>query len=181
MRSAVALFALAAGLAGCAALSGTFPQQSAPPPVAGGMTIAFEIPEGWTRLSGTSATHYLTTGDPEVCTNVVGSCDPSTYVMERGTMDVLIEPVIDEAGCAEATRPTWDARVEERANQLREATYRLSWTVCFADTGEPMRIAADLRAGELDVRDGLLAELRSFIETVELLRGSGEMPPDGKG
>jgi hypothetical protein len=44
----------------------------------GGQRMSFTIPDGWARLEGTTATHYLTTGDPDVCEGVVGSCDPAT-------------------------------------------------------------------------------------------------------
>ena len=163
-------------LAGC----GLGPLPSSAGPVAGGgPRISFAVPEAWTRLEGTGVeAHYLTTGDPGVCANVVGACDPSTFVMAPGTIDVAITPVTDESGCAEVGRPTWDARVEDRAAAIREATYRLTWSVCYPDTGEVVQIAADLRAADPEVRDELLEQLRAFVETVVLIQGHDPFAPE---
>ena len=162
-------------LAGCA--FGPLPS-SAGPAAGGGPQISFTMPESWARLesSGTVA-HYFTTGDPEICANVVGACDPTTYVMAPGTIDVAITPVTDDSGCAEVGRPTWDARIEARAAAIREATYRLIWTACYPDTGEAVQIAADLRAADPEVREELLQQLRAFVESLVLFRGHGQPAP----
>ena len=142
--------------------------------------MSFTIPDGWTRLEGTTATHYFTTGDPEVCEGVVGSCDPSTYLMEPGTMDVSVEPFVDAELCIDELRPTWDGRTEDRPAPLREATYRLVWHVCDPDGLDGVRIAADIRAGDLAVRDGLLTDLRAFIQSFAFIFGDeGGIPPKG--
>ncbi|MBA2265540.1 MAG: hypothetical protein H0W17_04025 [Chloroflexi bacterium] len=162
-------------LVGC----GLLPDPSAAEPVdEGGSRISFAIPESWVRLGETVALHYFTTGDPDVCANVVGGCDPTTYVMESGTMDVAITPIEDESGCAEEKRPTWDARVEARAPTIREATYRLSWSVCYPGSDEAVQIAADLRTADLAVRDELLGQLRGFVESVVLIHGGGQFAPE---
>lgn len=82
--------------------------------------------------------------------------------------------------CANEMRPAWDSRMEDRAALLREATYRLVWHVCYPGGLEGVRVAADLRAGDLEVRDGLLAQLRDFIESFVLLQGDdGAIPAKG--
>lgn len=83
-------------LAGCGLMP--VPGEVAPAPD-GAPRLSFSLPESWTRLedSGTTA-QYFTTGDPDVCVGVVGACDPTTYAMAPGTMDVGITPVTDESG-----------------------------------------------------------------------------------
>lgn len=171
MRLAAASVLTASILVACSVVS--VPEAVEPPPPApavGDESVAFAIPDGWSRVDGTASTHYLTTGDPDVCARAGGFCDPTTYVMEPGTMDVAIGAVIDDSGCTEDTRPTWDSRTEARASEMREATYRLTWNVCYPGSDEAILIAADLRVVDLEVRHALLAQLREFIETVVLLR-----------
>jgi hypothetical protein len=168
-------------LAGASLLAacGVMPVPSGAPIAPGAPQITFAMPESWARLEGSGPdAHYFTSGDPDVCANVVGACDPTTYVMAPGTIDVAITPVTDESGCAEVGSPTWDARVEARAAAIREATYRLTWTVCYPDTGEAVQVAADLRAGDAEVRDELLGQLRGFVESVVLVRGRDQFAPE---
>ena len=162
------------------AACGFMPVPSAAEPLAAGAPqISFSMPESWARLGGTATdAHYFTTGDPDVCANVVGVCDPTTYVMAPGTIDVAITPAPADRGCADVGEPTWDARIEDRAAAIREATYRLTWSVCFADTGDVMQIAADLRAADLEVRDDLLGELREFVESIVFVSGDGQLAPE---
>jgi hypothetical protein len=158
-------------LAGCATIA---PFTATEPPGPGAVrsgTMAFTIPQAWSRVDGTMATHYFTTGESDVCASSGGACDPSTYVMEPGTMDISIAPVEDESGCAESGRPTWDGRTEAHAPEIRKATYRLTWSVCYPDSSDAIVIGADLRVGDIASRDALLEELRAFIDTVSLLEG----------
>jgi hypothetical protein len=160
-------FVIALAATGCA---GVLP--AAPDPLAGGPTISFTIPDGWSRLEGTTAAHYLTSGDPDVCEGVVGSCDPSTYVMESGTIDAWVEPQTDDTECAETGTPTWVAGVEARANPMREATYRMEWSVCYPDGPEILRVVGELRTGDMELRERMLGDLRTFVESLTLV-GSG--------
>jgi hypothetical protein len=168
VRASVVGLGVAVLAAGCAAV---LPVAQQPPPVEG-PRISFTIPDGWSRLESTSAVHYLTSGDPAVCDGVVGSCDPSTYVMETGTIDAWVEPHTEEVECAETGTPTWDAGIEARANPIREATYRREWTVCYQDTVEAVRIIGELRTADMALRDRMLADLRTFVESLALI-GSG--------
>ena len=138
----------------------------------GSGTIAFNVPADWALVNGSTAwsSYHFTTGDPDICHSAGGYCDPTTYVMEPGTMDIALGPALDDSSCDEETRPTWDGRTEPRASELREATYRVTWSVCYPGSDEAILIAADLRVGDLEARDALLAQLRAFIETVVLLR-----------
>lgn len=175
MKSAIALFGtfLIAGCGFVAVPSAAAPVREDAP------RISFSMPGSWARLVGTgTVAHYFTTGDPEVCANVVGACDPTTFVMAPETMDVSITPATDESGCAETVRPTWDARIEARAATIREATYRLTWSVCYPDTGESVQIAADLRAVDPEVRERLLGQLRGFVESIVLVQGGGQIAPE---
>lgn len=169
MRPVVGLVAIAViGCEGFAAVP-----QAAVPAVGGGPTVSFRIPDGWSLLDGTAAVHYLTSGDPGVCENVVGGCDPSTYVMESGSIDAWIAEADAEQPCAETARPTWDARVEARPNPMRDATYRLEWTVCYPESPGSVVIIGEMRTGDLELRERMLDDLRAFVESVTLVDPSG--------
>lgn len=168
MRPVALGLGLAVVTTGCAI---ALPVAEEPQP-AEGPTISFTIPDGWSRLGGTSALHYLTSGDPDVCAGVVGSCDPSTYVMESGTIDAWVEAGLDPAECAETGTPTWNAGVETRANPIRDATYRMEWSVCYPNAAEAVRVIGELRTGDMALRERMLGDLRTFVESLALV-GSG--------
>lgn len=169
-------------LAACQAVS--LPLPTVEPAPVGGTVVAFEVPEGWSRIAGVDVLHYFTTGDPAICEGVVGQCAPSTYVMERGTMDVSISELFPEPdagipGCVEEGRPTWANAVEERPSATRQATARRVWRVCFPGRAHGVLVAADLRAGTLELRDELLGQLEAFIATVQV--AAPPDAPDGGG
>lgn len=182
MRSAL-LLATCLLVAACDGVS--LPLPTVQPPPVGGTVVAFEIPDGWARVADVDVMHYFTTGDAGICEGVVGQCAPSSYVMERGTMDVSIselfpEPEAGIAGCLEEERPTWENAVEERPSVTRQATLRRVWRVCFPGRSDGVVIAADLRAGTIELRDELLGQLEAFIGTVRIA-APAEAPPDGGG